>query len=138
MKKLKKLWKRIYAHLFLLDGAQMIAKARAKEKNSPGWEPGANLEFYMGELGTIAACLATGVRIYKPVYRKGNPDSYSFVDPWPETVSTKLDIRDTAERMEQLIEAGRLIAAEIDRIILLNEIGESIANDIKANYNPIK
>lgn len=91
-----------------------------------------------GELALAAACYATPVQLY---VKREQATSLSFDDPWPPSLDAGLDKRfsygerrndeknrapDPAsysheERLDLLVKAGALIAAEIDRLQRIRE-----------------
>jgi hypothetical protein len=113
------------------SGVDLIAQARAKHETK-GWTAEHDDGHSAGELAMAAACYAAPERIY--VERHGT-DHISLIDPWPFRFQptrsgrggTDWDKRkhgganfvqapETQDRLELLIAAGALIAAEIDRL----------------------
>lgn len=109
-------------------GVEMIADERARQiadedDRGEGWTPEHDDEHDDGELALAAICYATPVRIYT------SESGFDFRDPWPARWDDQWDKRlndepeirspenySPEERIDFLIKAGALIAAEIDRL----------------------
>lgn len=116
-----------------LTGVEMIAAARAKHE-AKGWTAEHDDTHHQdGELAMAAACYAASERIY--VERRPMPDRIVLADPWPFSAHADLAGRgfydwdkrkhgganfvqapETQDRLELLVAAGAMIAAEIDRL----------------------
>jgi len=89
------------------DGATLIAIERARQCIEEGWTPQHDDGHTAGELAKAAACYAT-----PPDART---DVYGFL--WPETWDAPTWWKPTPDdRIRELVKAGALIAAEIDRL----------------------
>lgn len=111
-----------------LTGVEMIKKERARQVAEEGCTPAHDDDHTNGELALAAACYATPVQLYQEERRFVNRVSY--VDPWPW--ESKWDKRYThksgnrvadpathsaKDRLDMLVKAGALVAAEIDRLL---------------------
>lgn len=114
------------------SGVDLIAAARAKHE-AKGWTAEHDDGHAKGELAMAAACYAAPERIY---VERHATDHVLFADPWPFRFEASLSgrggidydkrkhgganyVRDpeTQDRLELLIAAGAMIAAEIDRLL---------------------
>jgi hypothetical protein len=86
-------------------GIELIADERKRQIEVEGWTPEHDDEHINGELAHAAACYAYPNRI-KRLDHVGWPEDWSldWYKPTPEN------------RIKELVKAGALIAAEIDRI----------------------
>ncbi len=117
-----------------MTGAELIAAERRRQVEQEGWTPEHDDEHGDGSLALAAVCYATPVRLYgKHEYAAGP----AFLDPWPKSWGDGWDKRyrygerrtnpgntppDPAtytgeERLDLLVKAGALLAAEIDRLL---------------------
>lgn len=110
----------------------LITAERARQMSDEGWTPEHDDEHTDGSLALAAACYATPVRIYEQNAFAGG---VSYVDPWPwerlwdkryrygerrnnrGNVLPDPSTYNNKERIDLLVKAGALIAAEIDRIL---------------------
>lgn len=93
-----------------MTGAELIAQERERQINKEGWTPEHDDTHIDGQMAIAAACYAvTGM----PVIVATN-DSINGVDAFPWDPSW--DKRQKHDRKRQLVIAGALIAAEIDRL----------------------
>lgn len=121
-----------------MTGAELIAAERKRQIEREGWTPEHDDEHTDGSLALAAVCYATPVLLYQH-----DPFALGFVfaDPWPESWSDGWDKRyaygerkdnpgnmppDPAtytedERLDLLVKAGALLAAEIDRLLRARE-----------------
>ncbi len=117
-----------------MTGAELIAAERRRQLEQEGWDNEHDDEHTDGSLALAAVCYATPVRLYEQVNYAAGP---SFCDPWPDSWSDGWDKRylygerrtnpgnmppDPAtytadERLDLLVKAGALLAAEIDRLL---------------------
>lgn len=116
------------------NGIALIAHERERQINQEGWTPEHDDEHDDGDLAMAAVCYAAIV----PVFRFEDcrpPGNLHFVDPWPwdETWDKRRRIDNygadndgalipigqytAEERIRNLVKAGALIAAEIDRLL---------------------
>jgi len=108
------------------SGIELISAERERQINQEGWTEAHDDEHTDGSLALAAVCYATPVLI-RQEDRRANCVGYS--DPWPW--DGKYDKRYTfkggnelpspqfyssAKRLDLLVKAGGLIAAEIDRL----------------------
>lgn len=89
-----------------------IAFERERQKTSEGWTEEHDDAHESGELGMAAACYAASERILVNRYPKPG-DAW----PWPK----EWDKRAKHDRRRQLVIAGALIVAEIERILRQDE-----------------
>jgi len=124
-----------------MTGAELIAKERQRQIDEEGYDTAHDDREYdhgNGQLALAAACYATPLRLY---VKKEVPSQVSFDDPWPSAWSMRHDKRreyggllchseasvpdpkcyTDEERLDLLVKAGALIAAEIDRLNRLKE-----------------
>lgn len=103
-------------------GAEMIAAERARQIVDEGWSPEHDAHHTDDELAWAAACYAAPRTIYSAL---ATPGSYRFVEPWPVEYTANLNRgepgyrpwrRSECDRITELVKAGALIAAEIDRL----------------------
>lgn len=109
----------------------MIAEERQRQMDEEGWTPEHDDGHKDNALAWAAVCYAAPGRVY--VERHGT-DQVTFVDPWPFRAHSDLSGRGfydwdkrkqqanyvqmppPGNRLDYLVKAGALIAAEIDRI----------------------
>lgn len=124
-----------------MDGSTLISNERQRQKDVEGWTTEHDDEHTDGSLALAAVCYATPVRLYeRHEYAVGT----SFYDPWPNSWDERWDKRYRCgerrtspgnvppnpstytedERINLLVKAGALIAAEIDRLIRLKTLNE--------------
>lgn len=110
-----------------MSGAELIAAERQRQVEKEGWTPSHDDEHVHGELATVATCYATPnpqqVHVREgygelPILR-GECAVYGdmeFTVPlvWPETWHPAW--WKPTDRITDLVKAGALIAAEIDRL----------------------
>lgn len=116
-----------------MTGAELIAAERDRQLEQEGWDSSHDDEHTDGSMALAAVCYATPVRLYG---QDKHAAGVSFWDPWPDSWSVEYDNRfrygerrtnpgnmppDPAtytndERLDLLVKAGALIAAEIDRL----------------------
>jgi hypothetical protein len=112
-------------------GIELIAEERRRQIEEKGFDANHDAVHYNGELAMAAICFAAPLRIY---FSANTPcNGYSFEDPFPETWDLGWDKRleygdsdydsipdpstySQEERIDLLVKAGALIAAEIDRL----------------------
>jgi hypothetical protein len=89
-----------------MDGIELIAAERRRQVEAEGWTPEHDDEHGRGELARAAACYALphGLR---PIRRP--PADWPWDDEWWKPTSK--------DRLRELVKAGALIAAEIDRLL---------------------
>lgn len=116
-----------------MTGTELIAAERQRQIEREGWTPDHDDEHTDGSMALAAVCYATPVRLYEQVEYAIGP---AFSDPWPESWDAAWDKRygygerkenpgnvppdpttyTDVERLDLLVKAGALIAAEIDRL----------------------
>ena len=93
--------------MIILTGADLIAEERQRQRDEEGYTAAHDAQFVNGELGQMAACYCkvAGVR---PVALT-----------WPANIPRRLLKRKgyPNPKLKDLVRAGALIAAEIDRVI---------------------
>jgi hypothetical protein len=117
------------------DGAEMIAAERQRQIAAEGWTPEHDDRHTNGELAWAATCYAapeTVVRIMQEWQRDGLTGVIRFEEPWPVGEAGTYDYgkprllpwrRPAVGRITELVKAGALIAAEIDRLTRAAESG---------------
>jgi len=100
-------------------GMELIHAERERQIAEEGYTPAHDDEHNLGQLALAAACYAAPRRIY--ALRVENDGDYRFFDPFP----WRKDKRESSRRIDLLVKAGALIAAEIDRLIRLRDEDES-------------
>lgn len=105
------------------DGAALIAAERQRQIETEGWTPEHDDRHDQHELAWAAACLAPPETIYR--VRIDPERGVSWREPWPREYVPNLSRgrpgyqpwrRPECDRIRQLVKAGALIAAEIDRL----------------------
>lgn len=91
-----------------MSGAELIAAERQRQIAEEGWTPEHDAHHRNGALAWAAACYAAPDRIFRVQVRDGE---VSWWHPWPNRWR-----RPDADRIRELVKAGALIAAEIDRL----------------------
>lgn len=89
-------------------GVEMIAAERKRQVEMEGWTPEHDAEHTDHSLAQAAACYAV------PQDRRG----FLFADLWPDSWDESW-WKPSADRVRELVKAGALIAAEIDRLLAL-------------------
>ena len=125
-----------------LSGIELIARERERQIAEEGWTPEHDDEHEMGELAMTAVCYASP---FQPYILSKSADEYRFTDPFPLTWGAEWDKRERYKKdgvivdgcedvlvtedeiienhrlplnkqIRNLVKAGALIAAEIDRL----------------------
>lgn len=115
-----------------LTGAELIAAERRRQIEQEGWTPDHDDEHEDGSLALAAVCYASPEPIY--LCDIDGRATVRFVDPWPDSWDSEWDKRSEygnadetesgiadpgsytpEQRLDLLVKAGALIAAEIDR-----------------------
>ena len=91
-----------------MSGAEMIAAERQRQIDVEGWTVEHDDEQVSGDLARAAACYAEVSLAPAPFLRQGFPPA-----SWPWSFEWW---KPTDDRVRNLVKAGALIAAEIDRI----------------------
>ncbi|HEY0915668.1 MAG TPA: hypothetical protein VGE22_12425 [Solimonas sp.] len=118
-------------HDMSLTGAELIAAERQRQIKKERWTPAHDDEHDDSSLLLAAICYAAPVRVF---VQQEHATGVAFVDPWPDSWSERWDKRGTygngieagngiadpdtytpEQRLDLLVKAGALIAAEIDR-----------------------
>lgn len=104
------------------SGSELIAAERQRQIDKEGWVPSHDDEHADSELAIAAICYAAP----RPIYMQNG--YLCFRDPWPweqhwdkrpRTNGGRVKTSDQLtprQRIRQLVKAGALIAAEIDRL----------------------
>jgi hypothetical protein len=106
------------------EGTALIARERLRQVSVEGWTAEHDDEHDGGEMAMAAACYAAPTLLYQIETRA---NQIFFSDPWPwddrwdkrqheGNVILDNEMSRPEERIRQLIKAGALIAAEIDRL----------------------
>ena len=99
------------------NGIDLIRKERDRQINEEGWDIDSDIEKHDGgELGIAGACYALPIRfryVFKPIlpFKDESPDFWPWDDTWWKPTPDN--------RIKELIKAGALIAAEIDRLLAI-------------------
>jgi len=93
-----------------MNGCELIAQERQRQIDSEGWTTAHDDEHMNGEMSVAAAIYAA------PGYECSNSPRIraAIMQFWPWYVSWFKPCRD--DRVRELVKAGALIAAEIDRL----------------------
>lgn len=95
------------------SGLTLITAERQRQVDVKGWTPEHDDEHEDAALAWAAACLAAPEKVYRvDIYR----DSIGWREPWP---SYWKQMHEPQDRVRELVKAGALIAAEIDRLLRL-------------------
>jgi hypothetical protein len=102
-----------------MTGLELIARERRRQIVEKGWSAEHDAEHVNGELALAGAAYAVSATRVRVAYqRRENPTIISFVDLWPW--DDRWDKRSPRpESIRSLTKAGALIAAEIDRLLLI-------------------
>lgn len=106
-------------------GIELIAEERERQVTEEGWTPEHDAEHTDGSLAMAAVCYASPELLFIQEHRA---NQVIFNDPWPWDVrhdtrpysgNMVLPNRSAGnhERIRQLVKAGALIAAELDRLL---------------------
>ena len=98
-------------------GTQLIAAERTRQTQLKGWSDEHDMQHCLGELSLAALCYA---RVANALVRWG-PEKVNFdvPDDWPWAEKFW---KPSPEPVRNLVKAGALLAAEIDRILLGREL----------------
>ena len=94
-------------------GSIAIMRERERQETEEGWTPEHDNQHTDETLALVAALYATPYRLFS---KEITEDYVFFEDPWPTEWDTSWDKRGQVDRRRQLVIAGALIAAEIDRL----------------------
>lgn len=94
-----------------MNAVDLIAAERERQVSQEGWTPAHDDEHTFGEIARAAACYAMPPEL-RQTYRAGFNPRYIASD-WPWEASAW---KPTSDRIRELVKAGALIAAEIDRL----------------------
>lgn len=115
-------------------GIKLIADERERQINTEGWTNEHDAQHADGSLALAAVCYATPIKLFEMEKKAGG---YTIFDPWPDSWDRRWDKRfsygerkanpgnhipdpstyTTEERLDLLVKAGALLAAEIDRLV---------------------
>lgn len=110
-----------------MNGVDLIKAERMRQVTEEGWTEEHDKAHHQGELAWAAVCYAAPGGVYR-VRIAGDNSSLAVLDPWPYVWGREHDKRKRhkmtrqlaepthAERIRELVKAGALIAAEIDRL----------------------
>lgn len=99
----------------MTTGAELIARERQRQIDEEGWTAAEDDSNLKGQLAIAAACYAlngTAAVVH-------NPNADIGAEGWPW--DAEYDKRDTHSDLKQLVCAGALIAAEIDKELRARE-----------------
>lgn len=97
------------------SGADLIAEERKRHEAVEGWASSHDDEHIFGEMAKAAACYA--------IPNDERRGLIHFRNIWPIEWDPKYWKPSPDDRVKELIKAGALIAAEIDRLLRLEEAG---------------
>ena len=89
------------------SGVDLIAEERQRQVESEGYSPQEDANYVKGELADAAACYA-GLTV------RDHPLSFRVPNTWPWNRDSWKPVPN--DRVRELVKAGALIAAEIDRL----------------------
>ncbi|KKN40146.1 hypothetical protein LCGC14_0736440 [marine sediment metagenome] len=105
-------------------GVDLIFKERRRQVEGEHWGPEHDDEAWTGTMALAAACYAAPIALYK---QQVSSIGFAFVDPWPweqrfdrrteRPVPPNLPSTGCQLRIRELVKAGGLIAAEVDRLL---------------------
>jgi hypothetical protein len=99
------------------DGARLIAEERRRQVAVEGYDADHDAAHRRAELAWAAACYAAPGAVYRMSQSAG---AIAFVDPWPGGWPDKRERpAETEGRLRELVKAGALVAAELDRLMAL-------------------
>jgi len=107
-----------------MTGIELIAAERERQIHSEGWTSNHDAQHSTGELAIAGACYALRIsQVHLPTSvnsPRGLESQIDFTRPLPNQITWPWDnewYKPTPEnRVRQLVKAGALIAAEIDRL----------------------
>lgn len=112
-----------------MDGIKLVAVERERQVSEEGWTAEHDDTHVDGEMANAAACLAATRPIFVHAHTLTTPhapESIAFTTPWPMSLvaapsgSHQMPWHgrpdSTDDRIRNLVKAGALIAAEIDRL----------------------
>lgn len=114
-----------------LDGAGLITQERARQITENGYTPEYDDKHGYGDMALVASLYAAPVQIYRKHDHPAGP-RFDKESPWadsdkrPRRGDVLMDPREhtVEQRLDLLVKAGALIAAEIDRIKRLDTSAE--------------
>ena len=124
-----------------MNGAELIAAERTRQKEVEGWTAEHDDEHANGELALAAICYGAPRKIYAADY---NADSIEFSDPWPwpgehcdkraeygecrdgephygANYAPNPETYSVVERIDLLVKGAAMFCAEIDRLQRIQE-----------------
>lgn len=112
-----------------MTGVELIAAERERQVAEEGWTPEHDDTHKDGEMADAGACLAATQPIFTHLHTQTQahqPEAFTFTTPWPMSIvdapSGAYTVpwggwpKATDDRVRNLVKAGALIAAEIDRL----------------------
>jgi hypothetical protein len=105
-----------HVQALLCGGVDLIAHERMRQKTEEGLTSEHDDTHNTGAMAMAAACYASPERLY---VCRNNRKTIAFRDPWPW--ASCWDKRGASTRIRDLVRAGALIAAEIDRLQRLEQ-----------------
>jgi hypothetical protein len=93
------------------SGIELISEERVRQIEKEGWTHEHDAEHSEGEIANAAACYAMTKASHEELWHHFESDVLSFM--WPAGWTWKPSPND---RIHELVKAGALIAAEIDRL----------------------
>jgi len=110
-----------------MTGVELIAAERKRQIEEEGWTPEHDAQHYEGELAIAGACYALGEKhVHVHIPRRINSSrgidencyQYDFTKAGPEQITWPWNEKwwKPKDRIRDLVRAGALIAAEVDRL----------------------
>lgn len=97
----------------MFTGIELIAEERQRQKDAEGYTRQHDSEHINCELAYVASYYAAPENIY---VKEETENNIYFSECWPRNWDKKYNKKNKHNRIRQLVIAGALIAAEIDRI----------------------
>lgn len=112
-------------------GAELIAEERQRQIDVEGWTKEHDAQYKDGELAKVAICYADPVPHYRVINRltQVRVPNFNF---WPKTWG--LGWFKPTNRIRNLVKAGALIAAEIDRLQSEKQGEQKPANNVEPRF----
>ena len=117
------------------SGIELITEERKRQIEKEGFDAEHDSQHDAGELAFAAICYASPEPVFILKDYSAMGQGFSFADPWPESWYDEWDKRlrtpggklcpninlHVKKRIRNLVKAGALISAEIDRLMKENE-----------------
>lgn len=102
-----------------MNGAELIAAERERQIEDLGFDADHDSQYVAGQLASASTCYALlGVYCYEMTHHMGYEVRPSEIDAPPKAWPWSIDHwKPSDDLVENLVRAGALIAAEIDRLL---------------------